>query len=97
MVSVYTFHHPNVCIYVRNSFPQVAWGLSAVCGLGHLAHAMGSNAPAWLHSLHSTPLHAALSAIALIGERAQRASVQLSSLCSHASITSVEARKRASV
>ncbi len=46
---------------------QVAWGLSAVCGLGHLAHALGSNAPAWMHGLHSTPLHAALSAVALMG------------------------------
>lgn len=45
----------------------LAWGLSAVCGLGHLAHAWGANAPAWLHALHSTPLHAALSVAALIG------------------------------
>ncbi|KAG2497846.1 hypothetical protein HYH03_004113 [Edaphochlamys debaryana] len=44
----------------------VAWGLAAVCGLGHLAHAW-AGAPAWMHALHSVPLNAALSAAALLG------------------------------
>eukprot|EP00198_Chlamydomonas_reinhardtii_P013234 XP_001702571.1 heavy metal transporting ATPase [Chlamydomonas reinhardtii] len=44
----------------------VAWGLAAVCGLGHLAHAW-AGAPAWMHLLHSVPLNAALSAAALLG------------------------------
>lgn len=43
-----------------------AWGLAAVCSLGHLAHAW-SAAPAWMHALHSVPLNAALSATALLG------------------------------
>ncbi|GLC72475.1 hypothetical protein PLESTF_001251600 [Pleodorina starrii] len=44
----------------------VAWGLAAVCSLGHLAHAW-PGAPAWMHGLHSVPLNAALSAAALLG------------------------------
>ncbi|KXZ56167.1 hypothetical protein GPECTOR_1g143 [Gonium pectorale] len=44
----------------------VAWGLAAVCGLGHLAHALPS-APQWMMALHSVPLNAALSAAALLG------------------------------
>lgn len=44
-----------------------AWGLSALSGLAHLAHAWTS-APPWLHALHSPPLQAALSVVALLGE-----------------------------
>ncbi|MEW5309919.1 MAG: hypothetical protein WDW38_001761 [Sanguina aurantia] len=44
----------------------VAWGLSALCGLGHLAHAWPA-APPWMHFLSSTPLNAAISAAALLG------------------------------
>ncbi|GFR41528.1 hypothetical protein Agub_g2224 [Astrephomene gubernaculifera] len=46
-----------------------AWGLAAVCGLGHLAHALPSSPfPPWLHCvLHSVPLNAALSAAAMLG------------------------------
>ncbi|GAX75471.1 hypothetical protein CEUSTIGMA_g2914.t1 [Chlamydomonas eustigma] len=44
----------------------LAWGLSALSGLAHLAHAW-SGAPAWLHMLHSPPLQAALSVAALLG------------------------------
>jgi hypothetical protein len=43
-----------------------ALGLSALSGLAHLAHAWTA-APAWLHVLHSPPLQAALSVIALLG------------------------------
>ncbi|EFJ44901.1 hypothetical protein VOLCADRAFT_64450 [Volvox carteri f. nagariensis] len=43
-----------------------AWGLAAVCGLSHLAHALPS-APAWMHTFHSVPLNAALSVAALLG------------------------------
>ncbi|GIL67851.1 hypothetical protein Vafri_21137 [Volvox africanus] len=45
---------------------MVAWGLAAVCSLGHLVHAVPS-APGWMHVLHSVPLNAALSAAALLG------------------------------
>ncbi|GFH08129.1 HMA domain-containing protein [Haematococcus lacustris] len=45
----------------------LAWGLSAVCGIGHLAQAWGAAAPAWLLALNSVPVHAALSAAALLG------------------------------
>jgi hypothetical protein len=45
----------------------VAWGLSLVCGLGHLAHVLPS-APAWMHALHHPLLSAGLSAAALLGE-----------------------------
>lgn len=44
----------------------VAWGLAAMCGLGHLAH-VWQGAPAWMHALHSVPVTAAVSAAALLG------------------------------
>jgi hypothetical protein len=47
---------------------MVAWGLSAVCGLGHLVQAWGAGAPGWLRALNAVPVHAALSAAALLGE-----------------------------
>lgn len=56
-----------------------AWGLSALSCLAHLAHAWTA-APAWLHVLHSPPLQAALSIVALLGmillmnQRADRSS-----------------------
>jgi len=43
-----------------------AWGLSLVCGLGHLGH-VWQGAPAWMHALHHPALSAALSAAALLG------------------------------
>jgi Cu+-exporting ATPase len=45
----------------------MAWGLAAVCGLGHLAHSLGSAAPAWMHALGGVQLNAALSVAALLG------------------------------
>lgn len=45
----------------------VAWGLSLLCGLGHLAHLL-PHAPGWMHALHHPALAATLSAAALIGE-----------------------------
>jgi hypothetical protein len=44
-----------------------AWGLSLLCGLGHLGHVWPA-APAWLHALHHPLLAGALSAAALLGE-----------------------------
>lgn len=46
----------------------IAWGLSAVCGLTHALHALGASAPAWLKALNTMPVHAGLSAAALLGE-----------------------------
>jgi hypothetical protein len=46
----------------------MAWGLSALCFIGHLAHVLPA-APAWLHALHAPPVSAALSAAALLGAR----------------------------
>eukprot|EP00775_Hariotina_reticulata_P004232 gene4232-4481_t len=46
----------------------VAWGLSLVCGLGHLAH-VWPGAPAWMHLLHHPVLAAGLSAAALLGTK----------------------------
>jgi Cu2+-exporting ATPase len=46
----------------------VAWLLASACLLHHAAHWLGAAAPAWLHALaHATPIHAALSALALLG------------------------------
>jgi Cu2+-exporting ATPase len=45
----------------------VAWGLSLLCGLGHLGH-VWAGAPAWMHALHHPVLGATLSAAALLGE-----------------------------
>ena len=44
----------------------VAWLLASACLTGHLAH-LWKAAPAWLHILGSPPVHAAMSALALIG------------------------------
>eukprot|EP00798_Chlamydomonas_sp_ICE-L_P017695 gene17695-24051_t len=43
-----------------------AWGLSLLSGFAHLGHAW-VGAPKWLHALHSPPLQAALSVLALVG------------------------------
>jgi hypothetical protein len=51
----------------------VAWGLSLVCGLGHLAH-VWPGAPAWMHLLHHPVLAAGLSAAALLGAPRQHSS-----------------------
>ncbi|KAL4430152.1 hypothetical protein ABPG77_004934 [Micractinium sp. CCAP 211/92] len=45
----------------------VAWLLASACLLHHLTHWLGSAAPHWLHVLSSTPVHAAMSALALLG------------------------------
>ena len=45
----------------------VAWGLSAICFVGHLAHLL-PRVPSWLHALHSVPVTATVSALALLGE-----------------------------
>lgn len=48
-----------------------AWALSLLCGIGHLGH-VWAGAPGWVHALHHPALSAALSATALLGERAMR-------------------------
>lgn len=45
----------------------VAWTLAAVCLVGHSHHLIGHLGPSWLHMLHSTGFHAALSLAALVG------------------------------
>uniref|UniRef100_A0A7I4BBQ6 P-type ATPase A domain-containing protein n=1 Tax=Physcomitrium patens TaxID=3218 RepID=A0A7I4BBQ6_PHYPA len=45
----------------------VAWTLAAFCLVGHSHHFIGQLDPSWLHMLHSTGFHAALSLVALIG------------------------------
>jgi hypothetical protein len=45
----------------------VAWGLSLLCGIGHLGHVWPA-APGWVHALHHPVLAATLSAAALLGE-----------------------------
>lgn len=44
----------------------VAWLLASACWAGHLVH-LWPHAPAWLHVLGSVPVHAAMSALALLG------------------------------
>ncbi|KAL0050296.1 hypothetical protein WJX82_008307 [Trebouxia sp. C0006] len=44
----------------------VAWVLASACLTGHLAH-VWKGAPAWLHLLGRPPVHAAMSALALMG------------------------------
>ncbi|DBA94760.1 TPA: hypothetical protein ACH3X1_002307 [Trebouxia sp. C0004] len=44
----------------------VAWVLASACLTGHLAH-LWKGAPAWLHLLGRPPVHAAMSALALMG------------------------------
>lgn len=46
----------------------VAWGLSLLCGIGHLGH-VWPGAPAWVHALHHPVLAATMSAAALLGEQ----------------------------
>lgn len=43
-----------------------AWGLSLLCGLGHLSH-MWAGAPAWMGALAHPGLNAALSTVAMLG------------------------------
>lgn len=45
----------------------VAWLLASACLMHHAVHWLGASAPRWLHALASTPVHAALSALALLG------------------------------
>jgi len=45
----------------------LAWLLASACLLHHLTHWLGAAAPHWLHVLASTPVHAAMSALALLG------------------------------
>ena len=45
----------------------VAWLLASGCLLHHAVHWAGARAPMWLHALASTPVHAALSALAILG------------------------------
>jgi hypothetical protein len=45
----------------------MAWGLSLLCGLGHLGHVWPA-APGWVHALHHPVLAATMSAAALLGE-----------------------------
>ena len=45
----------------------VAWLLASACLLHHVTHWLGAAAPHWLHALASTPVHAAMSALALLG------------------------------
>lgn len=45
----------------------VAWVLASACLTGHLAH-LWKGAPAWLHLLGRPPVHAAMSALALMGQ-----------------------------
>lgn len=45
----------------------VAWVLASACLTGHLAH-LWKGAPAWLHLLGRPPVHAAMSALALVGQ-----------------------------
>ena len=44
----------------------VAWVLASACLTGHLAH-LWKGPPAWLHLLGRPSVHAAMSALALIG------------------------------
>ena len=46
----------------------MAWVLASACLTGHLAH-LWKGAPAWLHLLGRPPVHAAMSALALIGQK----------------------------
>lgn len=45
----------------------VSWALCAVCVLGHASHFFGANAPSFMHALHSTGFHFALSVFTFIG------------------------------
>jgi cation transport ATPase len=56
-----------------------AWGLSLLCGLGHVGH-MWAGAPAWMHALHHPLLAGALSVAALLGARLARG-CRLCALC----------------
>ncbi|KAK8930739.1 hypothetical protein KSP39_PZI016640 [Platanthera zijinensis] len=45
----------------------VSWALCAVCLLGHASHFIGSSAPSWIHTFHSTPFHLSLSIFTFAG------------------------------
>lgn len=64
------FARPPACHGRRETTRRlgVAWLLASACLLHHLTHWLGSAAPHWLHVLSSTPVHAAMSALALLGE-----------------------------
>ena len=46
----------------------LAWVLASACLVHHAVHLLGPAAPGWLHMLCATPVQAALSAFALLGE-----------------------------
>lgn len=46
---------------------MIAWALASACFTGHLAHILPW-VPGWFHILASTPVHGAMSALALLGE-----------------------------
>ena len=56
-----------------------AWALASACVLGHLPH-WWRGAPHLLHRLASPHLHAALSAVALLGAPSRPSAVQLTQL-----------------
>ncbi|GLJ53975.1 hypothetical protein SUGI_1154270 [Cryptomeria japonica] len=45
----------------------ISWALCATCLLGHASHFFGTMAPSWMHIIHNTGFHMALSLIALAG------------------------------
>ncbi|PIN00183.1 Cation transport ATPase [Handroanthus impetiginosus] len=57
----------------------VSWALCAVCIFGHLSHFFGAKA-AWVHALHSTGFHMALSLFTLLGPGRQLITDGLKSL-----------------
>lgn len=65
--------HPFGCVILMCGYfcsgrrLAVAWTLAAVCLVGHSHHFLGHLGPSWLHMLHSTGFHAALSLAALVG------------------------------
>ena len=50
----------------------VAWVLASACLTGHLAH-LWKGAPAWLHLFGRPSVHAAMSALALLGQHSHPA------------------------
>lgn len=59
---------PGPCCRDTTRRLAVAWLLASACLVHHLTHWLGGSAPAWLHLLSATPVHATLSAMALLGE-----------------------------
>ena len=45
----------------------IAWVLASACLVHHVLHWIGASVPSWVHWLGSTPVNAALSALALLG------------------------------